>query len=89
LLKPGFSFWAPAVLALFLATPIATLATFIFGAIEGGITRCLSMGCRLERVKPSQLARDRGGTRNLVLRVPIGLLSDKVDRRKVLVACAF
>ena len=77
------------VIAFLLATPIATFAAFTFGAIEGGMNLLPIYGMHVgegERIAILLAAVVALG--NLILQVPIGLLSDKVDRRKVLIACA-
>lgn len=78
-----------AVIAFLLAAPIATFAAFAFGAIEGGMNLLPVYGMHLgegERIAILLAAAVALG--NVILQVPIGLLSDKVDRRKVLIACA-
>jgi MFS family permease len=77
------------VIAFLLAAPIATLAAFVFGAIEGGMNLLPVYGMQIgtgETIAILLAAVVALG--NLLLQVPIGMLSDKVDRRKVLIACA-
>ncbi|HEX2447606.1 MAG TPA: MFS transporter [Methyloceanibacter sp.] len=77
------------VIAFLLATPIATLAAFAFGAIEGGMNLLPVYGMHLgEDETIAILLAAIVALGNLFLQIPIGLLSDKVDRRKVLMACA-
>jgi MFS family permease len=77
------------VIAFLLATPIATFAAFTFGAIEGGMNLLPIYGMHLGQDKTiAILLAAVVALGNLILQVPIGMLSDKVDRRKVLVVCA-
>ena len=77
------------VIAFLLATPIATLAAFAFGAIEGGMNLLPVYGMRSgENQTVAILLATFVALGDLVVQVPIALLSDKVDRRKVLIVCA-
>jgi len=77
------------VIAFLLATPIATLAAFVFGAIEGGMNLLPVYGMHVgESETIAILLAAVVALGNLALQVPIGRLSDKLDRRKVLIACA-
>ncbi|WP_371345904.1 MFS transporter [Ancylobacter sp. IITR112] len=69
--------------------PAATLAAFIFGAVETGIinflplyglTRGLDAGEAALLLTVAELG-------NVALQLPLGLLSDKVDRRRLLLGC--
>jgi MFS family permease len=81
----------PAGIALgvfMLSLPSATLAAFVFGAVEGGMNLLPIYGLRLgygEQVAALLAAAVALG--NVALQVPIGFISDKIDRRKVLLTC--
>ena len=78
-----------AAIAFLLATPIATFAAFVFGALEGGMNLLPVYGMHVgESETIAILLPAAVALGNLFLQVPIGLLSDKVDRRKVIMACA-
>jgi MFS family permease len=77
------------VLAFLLASPIATLAAFVFGAIEGGMNLLPVYGMQIGKGETiAILLAGVVALGNLILQVPIGMLSDRLDRRKVLIACA-
>jgi MFS family permease len=76
------------VFAFLLATPIATLAAFVFGAVEGGMNLLPVYGMQIGKGETiAILLAGVVALGNLVLQVPIGMLSDRLDRRKVLIAC--
>jgi MFS family permease len=78
-----------AVFAFLLATPLATMAAFVFGAIEGGMNLLPVYGMQMGKSETiAILLAGVVALGNLVLQVPIGMLSDWFDRRKILVACA-
>ncbi|GLK71777.1 MFS transporter [Ancylobacter dichloromethanicus] len=69
--------------------PAATLAAFIFGAVETGLINFLPLyGLRrgLDEGEAALLltVAELG---NVALQLPLGLLSDKLDRRRMLLAC--
>ena len=78
------------VAGFLLAAPSATLAAFIFGAVETGSLSLLPVyGLRVGLDETaSALLVTAVALGNVALQVPIGLLSDRTDRRKVLLACA-
>ena len=77
-----------AVIAFLFATPAATLAAFVFGAIEGGMNLLPVYGMHVGKGETIAILLTAVALGNLVLQIPIGLLSDKIDRRKVLIGCA-
>lgn len=77
------------VLSLLRVAPAATLAAFIFGAIETGLINFLPLYSLRRGLDEGNAAllltvAELG---NVALQVPLGLLSDRVDRRKLLLAC--
>jgi MFS family permease len=76
------------VLSFLGAAPAATLAALVFGAVEtGGFALLALYGLRLGfalETAPYLLTAVALG--NVALQIPIGLLSDRVDRRLVLLA---
>ena len=71
------------VIAFLLATPIATFAAFAFGAVEGGMNLLPVYGMHLgEDETIAILLATFVALGNLILQVPISLLSDRVDRRR-------
>jgi len=73
------------------AVPTATAAVFVFGAVEtGGFALFPVFGARIGYSEASAaLLLTTIGLGNVLLQIPIGLLSDHVnDRRKILLACA-
>ena len=72
------------------SAPTATLAALVFGAVETGSLGLLPVyGLRIgldEAAAALLVAATLLG--NVGLQIPIGLLSDRMDRRRVLVACA-
>ena len=78
------------VIAFVIGAPIATLAALTFGAIESGGMAILPIyGLRLgldETAAAKFVSAVALG--NLIMQVPIGLLSDKLDRRDMLIGCA-
>ncbi len=72
------------------AAPAATLAGFVYGAVETGAFGLLPVYGR-------RVGFDEQGAAalitvvalgNVLFQIPIGLLADKIDRRKVLLGCA-
>lgn len=80
----------PRVLPLVRAAPIATLAALICGAIESGIFGQFPVyGLRVGlSEREAAMLVTWAALGNLALQMPLGWLSDRVDRRKVLLACA-
>jgi MFS family permease len=78
------------VAAFVFGAPVATLAALTFGAIEAGGMAILPIyGLRLglnEGTAAQFVSAVALG--NLVMQIPIGLLSDKIDRRNMLMVCA-
>lgn len=70
--------------------PAATLAALVFGAIETGMFNHLPLyGVRLGLDdKSAALLVTIAALGNLLLQIPIGALSDRLDRRLVLLACS-
>jgi MFS family permease len=79
---------APPVLRIMIAVPVATVAALIFGSIEtGGFTLFPVYGLRIgftEAFATMTIAIVAAG--NIVSQVPIGLLSDRVNRPRLLLA---
>ncbi|MDR3497060.1 MAG: MFS transporter [Ancalomicrobiaceae bacterium] len=78
------------VIGFVFAAPIATLAALAFGAIESGGMAILPIyGLRLgltEGVAAKLVSAVALG--NLLMQIPIGILSDRIDRRDMLLVCA-
>ena len=77
------------VFSLMRIAPAATMAAFIFGAVETGLIGFLPLYGLRRGLDDSQAAllltvAELG---NVALQLPIGLLSDRVDRRRLLLAC--
>lgn len=73
------------------AVPMATAAVFVFGAVEtGGFAFFPVYGTRIGYPEASAaLLLTMIGLGNVLLQIPLGLLSDRVrDRRHILMACA-
>ena len=73
------------------AVPTATAAVFVFGAVEtGGFALFPVFGARIGYSEANAaLLLTTIGLGNVLLQIPIGLLSDHVnDRRKILLGCA-
>ncbi|RCW85486.1 MFS transporter [Phyllobacterium bourgognense] len=73
------------------AVPTATAAVFVFGAVEtGGFALFPVFGSRVGYSEANAaLLLTTIGLGNVLLQIPIGLLSDHVnDRRKILLVCA-
>lgn len=69
--------------------PAATLAAFIFGAVETGLINFLPLYGLRRGIDEGEAAllltvAELG---NVALQLPLGLLSDRVDRRRLLLAC--
>lgn len=77
------------VLSLMRIAPAATLAAFVFGAVETGLINFLPLyGLHRGLNEPqSALLLTIAELGNVGLQLPLGLLSDRVDRRKLLLAC--
>jgi MFS family permease len=72
------------------AVPTATAAVFVFGAVEtGGFALFPVFGARIGYSEANAaLLLTTIGLGNVLMQIPIGLLSDHVkDRRKILLAC--
>ncbi|PHP68123.1 MFS transporter [Zhengella mangrovi] len=85
-LSTGADFWRYIVLV-----PTATFAVFVFGAVEtGGFALFPVYGLRIGYGESSAaLLLTMIGLGNVVLQIPLGLLSDRVrDRRVILLVCA-
>lgn len=72
------------------AAPVATLAALVFGAVETGAFSQLPLyGLRIGLVEAdAALLITWTVLGNLAFQIPIGWLSDRIDRRKVLFICA-
>lgn len=80
---PGRSVWS-----FLTAVPSATLAALVFGAVEtGGFALLPVYGVRLG-LSPERAATlvSAVGLGSVALQIPIGLLSDRLDRRRLLLA---
>jgi MFS family permease len=77
------------VLSLMRIAPAATLAAFIFGAVETGLINFLPLyGLHRGLNEPqAALLLTIAELGNVALQLPLGLLSDRVDRRKLLLVC--
>ncbi|MGA0564895.1 MFS transporter [Ancylobacter sp. VNQ12] len=77
------------VLSLMRIAPAATLAAFVFGAVETGLINFLPLyGLHRGLNEPqSALLLTIAELGNVGLQLPLGLLSDRVDRRKLLLVC--
>ncbi len=74
------------------AVPTATMAVFVFGAVEtGGFALFPVFGARIGYPEAdAALLLTMIGLGNVLLQIPLGLISDRVaDRRKLLLFCAF
>jgi MFS family permease len=76
------------VLSFLTAAPVATLAALVFGAVEtGGFALLALYGLRLGFApEAAAYLLTAVALGNVALQIPIGLLSDRVDRRLVLLA---
>jgi MFS family permease len=76
------------VLSFLGAAPVATLAALVFGAVEtGGFALLALYGLRLGFApETAAYLLTAVALGNVALQIPIGLLSDRVDRRLVLLA---
>lgn len=77
------------VWGLMLLAPAATFAAFIFGAVETGMINFLPLYGLRRGLEPTEAAilitvAELG---NVAFQLPLGLLSDRVDRRKLLLGC--
>jgi MFS family permease len=80
----------PPLVALTAAVPTAMLGAFVFGALEGGMNLLPIYGLRLgEPVTMAALLATAVALGNVVFQVPIGFISDRTDRRWVMVACGW
>ena len=73
------------------SVPTATMAVFVFGAVEtGGFALFPVFGARIGYPEAdSALLLSMIGLGNVLLQIPLGLVSDRVhDRRKLLLFCA-
>jgi MFS family permease len=78
------------VMAFVIGAPLATMAALAFGAVESG-------GMAILPIYGLRLGLDEAGAArfvsavalgNLLMQIPIGLLSDRFDRRDLLIGCA-
>ncbi|GAB4065329.1 MFS transporter [Ancylobacter sonchi] len=78
------------VLSLMRLAPAATLAAFVFGAVETGLVNFLPLyGLRRGLGEgEAALLLTIAELGNVAFQIPLGLISDRMDRRKVLLACA-
>ena len=79
----------PALLRLIALAPVATLAALMFGALETGMFSQLPLwGVRvgLGETEAALLVTVMA-LGNLLLQVPLGMVSDRMDRRKLLLLC--
>lgn len=77
------------VLGLMRIAPAATLAAFVFGAVETGLANFLPLygvhrGLDAGRAALLLTVAELG---NVMLQLPLGLVSDWLDRRQLLLAC--
>lgn len=73
------------------AVPTATMAVFVFGAVEtGGFALFPIFGARIGYPESdAALLLTMIGLGNVMMQIPLGILSDKIsDRRKLLLFCA-
>lgn len=71
------------------AIPMAMLAAFTFGALEAGMNLLPIYGLRVGKTETiAALLAMAVALGNVVFQIPIGFISDRIDRRKVLLACA-
>ncbi|MFT0861028.1 MFS transporter [Ancylobacter sp. G4_0304] len=80
---------ARGVFSLMRIAPAATLAAFIFGAVETGLINFLPLyGLRRGLMEgEATILLTVAELGNVALQLPLGLLSDRVDRRKLLLGC--
>ncbi|GGF55886.1 MFS transporter [Azorhizobium oxalatiphilum] len=78
------------VLGFVRRSPIATLAALMFGAVETAVLSFLPLyGVRLGLTETSaSLLLTIAVLGNVAFQIPLGLLSDKIDRRYLLLFCA-
>ncbi len=71
-------------------SPLALLAALVFGAIETSILNFMPLyGIRLGLSEPSAaLLLTTAVAGNIVFQIPLGLISDRMDRRTLLLLCA-
>lgn len=68
--------------------PAATLAAFVFGAVEAGMNLLPIYGLQVGQTATiAALLATAIAVGNVALQTPIGVLADKIDRRKLLLAC--
>ncbi len=72
------------------AAPMATLAAFVFGAAESGSMSLMAVyGIRVGfDAADAVLMVSAVSAGNIAMQIPLGMLSDRLDRRHMLVACA-
>lgn len=70
--------------------PTATVAVLVFGAVEtGGFALFPVYGSRIGYSEAdAALLLTMIGLGNVLLQIPLGMLSDRVDRRRLMLACA-
>ena len=78
------------ILGLIAAAPLAMFASFTFGAVESGAISLLPVYGIAQGydVATAALMVTAVALGNVVSQVPIGLLADRLDRRRLLFACA-
>lgn len=83
--RSGLSIWRFVLLA-----PVATIAAFIYGAAEQGSFAFMALYGEAIRLNPGEAAwlLTLFGLGNVVSQIPLGLLSDKVNRPLLLLGCA-
>lgn len=71
------------------AVPLATLGALVFGAVESGAMAILPIyGLRLGwPEREAALIVTVAALGNVALQIPLGLLADRVDKRRLLLAC--
>ncbi|MBS7544777.1 MFS transporter [Ancylobacter oerskovii] len=78
------------IVSLMRLAPAATLAAFVFGAVETGLVNFLPLYGLRRGLGDGEAAllltiAELG---NVAFQIPLGLVSDRVDRRKLLLVCA-
>lgn len=73
-----------------IAAPMATLAAFVFGAVESGALSLMPVyGIRIGfNATDAVLLVSAMAAGSVALQLPLGLLADRLDRRHLLMACA-
>lgn len=78
------------VTEVLMAAPVAVLAAFFFGAIESSGFSFLPIWGEHAGLNETQAALllTMSGLGNVALQIPIGLLSDRINRRQLILGCA-